>query len=580
MRICLVSQNRFHNDRKAVVAHRVLVDAGHDVSIVAIDDAPPREPVTFTVSRRVGTDDRFGALLRRLLPDSVQDRVFEKHLALACAETGADIFIPMHVQTLAAAATAAARVGAMVQRSPGMADTGPVDLITMAPRHPELALPKAGIGTAHTPQDVRAPYRPESGRLRGQSAVLCFRKTESNPGRYIEEAMERSGLDVRLETESIDLASVDPNTAFVLFVEGPYPPIDVTGQTAVPILFWAHHGEHHLHANQRLTIHYQADAVLLAHSWHLAPWFPVPVHRFPFAVPVEHCESSLDLADRPYSVSMVGSKLRGDAWQYEHRRHIVEALESDLGAGGSRFIEGVAPTEMFQLYGQSKLVLNEGGSRHYPITMRVFEAIGSRAGLLTDVAPGLEMLFNRDQYALLGTDVVSDVRRLLDDLEGTQVMANAAHDRALGAHTYDHRVDELMEIATVTTKRPLFTSRATSELARLIDGDVEVQRLVHDGEPALGDELPTREVWPLSERGGRTAPASMDAAVITHGSALEAATMLDMARLYIYASEQVADLDGYLHKRHPGAVTHRYGRFSKVDLGAESYRAEKLGGPG
>ena len=117
--------------------------------------------------------------------------------------------------------------------------------------------------------------------------VLCYRRSEINPGRYLEEGLLRSGAEVRVQTEGIHLDGVEPDTSFVIFVEGPYPALSVSGATSVPTLFWFHHGEHHLHANLRLVERYKADAVLMAHSWHLAYWLPTPVHRFPFGVATE-----------------------------------------------------------------------------------------------------------------------------------------------------------------------------------------------------------------------------------------------------------------------------------------------------
>src|SRR5690606_23639341 len=134
----------------------------------------------------------------------------------------------------------------------------------------------------HTGSVNRSAYASEPGRHVGRKVVIAYRKTDSNPGKYLEAALRRSGADVRLETDALDFDTVDPDTDFIVFVEGPYPAIDVTGATPeVPILFWFHHGEHHLQANLRLLDRYRADAALMAHSWHLAHWVQVPVHRFP-----------------------------------------------------------------------------------------------------------------------------------------------------------------------------------------------------------------------------------------------------------------------------------------------------------
>jgi hypothetical protein len=211
--------------------------------------------------------------------------------------------------------------------------------------------------------------------------------------------------------------------------------------------------------------------------------------------------------------------------------------------------------------------------------MRVFEAIGSGAALLTDAAPGLEMIFEPNDFATLSDDVVADVEGLLADLDTTQLMADRAHDHARGAHTYDHRVDLLLEIAADTPKRPIPGTTAVSKLARLIDEDVEVQRLAHDEVTDLADQLPDREVWAQSEREGRLTPASMDAAVITQGDASKSEELLDTARRYLYVGEDVTGLGEYLEERRPGAVIEPKGQLKRVDLLSESYRANPAGSP-
>jgi len=578
MRLCLIARNRFHGDHKALAKYHVLVRAEHHVEVVAVDAGPPDPPVSLTVKRQAGPENRLGSLINRFLPLGVRQRLLRRRLTEACVGVEADIYVPLHDDSLRVAIEAAHKTGAVVQRTPQMDDAGDVDLIRLAPSRPELAKPVPGMGTTFVPGHNPTPYLPESGRYDGDRAVICYRKTAANPGRYLEAALIRSGMEVRVETHSIDLGTVDPATRFVVFVESPYPAIEVTGSTRVPILYWAHHGEHHLFANLRLTERYSADAVLLAHSWHLGHWFPAPVHRFPFAVAPEMTPPTKPLADRRYDVTMVGSKLRGDAWQYRRRRQLIEDLEAQWRQDRLRFVEGVTPEEMVEIYGDSRLVLNDGGVRHYPITMRVFEAVGSGAVLLTDPVPGLEMLFEPDEeYSVLTSSVVDDVRRLLDDLDSTQAVADRASEHAKGHHTYDHRVDHLMAVAADLPKRELNPSMTTSELGRLIDRDVEVQRVVLANADDLGDQLPDREIWRMEERRGRLSPRSMDAAVIMSGDAGEMTDLLDAARRYIYASDRLSGLENYLTMNRPGAVIQNEGRFRRVDLMAESYRVGSAG---
>ncbi|HEX6299491.1 MAG TPA: glycosyltransferase [Acidimicrobiia bacterium] len=580
MRICLIARNRFHSDRKAVATFRALTKAGHEVVVVAVDNAPPADPVVATMTGRVWLSNPILRRANRLLPARVASRILSRRMKLAASDLHADIYLPLHEDVLDVAVEAARAGGGVVQRAPGMKRAVPVDLIDLAPSHPDLAQPVHGVGPSFTPAATTVPHEPDAERYSGEKVVICYRKTGANPGRYLESALRRAGFDVRLETDALDLGTVDPATRFIVFVEGPYPAIDVTGTTKVPTLYWVHHGEHHLFPNLRLADRYRADAVLLAHSWHLAPWFPTPVHRFPFAVAAELFSQPKPLAQRRFDVAMVGSKLRGDAWQYRRRTELIAVIQSKLPAERIRFLEGVSPEEMADLYGDSRIVLNEGGIRHYPITMRVFEAIGAGAVLLTDSAPGLDLLFEPGrEFAVIGDDVVADVDRLLRDLEASQALAERALARARAFHTYDHRVDLLVETARKTPKRQVVPSAAESDLARMIDADADVQRIVHDGVPGLDEQLPNREVWPLSERSGRLPAGSMDAAIITADEVAGMEPLLYSARRYIYSVGDVDGLDQYLASMYPNAVTHQNGDVRRIDLMTEAYRVSSAVSP-
>jgi len=123
---------------------------------------------------------------------------------------------------------------------------------------------------------------------------------------------------------------------------------------------------------------------------------------------------------------------------------MAKVFTDRCGQDRVRFTGGLSPDEMFAIYADSRSVIDEGGSLHRPITMRVFEATGSGAALNTDPAPGIELLYEPD------TEFISlDPSSVLESLPATDVMAltaQAGNARALGIHTYDHRVDELFTI--------------------------------------------------------------------------------------------------------------------------------------
>jgi hypothetical protein len=298
--------------------------------------------------------------------------------------------------------------------------------------------------------------------------------------------------------------AIDPGTAAVVFVESPYPALEVAGTNpGVPVLLWAHHGEHHTDAHLRLIARYGVDAILLAHSWHLAHRYPVPVHRFPFAVAPELLDGSAPWAERRYDVAFVGSTT-GEG-PYGARRQIIDDLDAVHPADRRSIVEGVTPDRMAEMYGAARVVFNDGGTRHHPITMRVFEAIGSGAALLTTDAPGLDLLFTPDEhYRLMHPEEAAGAVAVLLADPATAQMAAAARDHASGRHTYDHRVDELLAIAEATPRTESWTAgRPTSEVARAVAGDVEVSSVAAYGLPDIAEELPLHAVWTDPEPGAR-----------------------------------------------------------------------------
>ena len=555
--ICLVAPNDALKDPRARVSLYLLERAGHRVSVVV------PEP-------KAGPDSLARRLLRRPRDRSqtLTDTLTRKAVA-----SQAQLFIPTDPRSLDAAIAAARATEGVVSRPPKFGHAGDVDLIDLAPRHPGLAPSAAGLGVFHTPEDTRKPYTPEPGRHSDRKVVLCYRRSDINPGKYLEEGLRRSGAQIRVETEGIDLGEVDPATDFIIFVEGPYPALEVTGYTGVPTLFWFHHGEHHLHANLRLADRYQADAVLMAHSWHLAYWLPAPVHRFPFGVATELLDPSRHHSDRRYDVAMVGAKLRSGG-PYGRRQQLVAELESSLPSERLGFAEQVSAEEMAALYGNARIVINEGGIRHFPITMRVLEAVGSGAVLLSDDLPGMEMLLESvSHYSRLGEDVVADVRRLLADPDRLQTMADSALERALGLHTYDHRVDELFEIAAITEKRRIGSQPKRSELGEAIAQDVEVQRVAQFGAPELAEQLPDREVWEAESLDPRRlGPGKMETVAIRADNTNGLEELLRAARRYIYVDAQTDGLQVFIDGECPGAIMERRGPVTRVDLMAPSYR--------
>ncbi|MDJ0792118.1 MAG: glycosyltransferase, partial [Acidimicrobiia bacterium] len=377
----------------------------------------------------------------------------------------------------------------------------------------------------------------------GRSVDIVARFTATSPAQYLADGLEHLGVVVRRWDGSIDWGDVPPDSAAVIYVESPYPAMDAAGarHADVPILFWVHHGEHHQPANVRLADRYQADAVLMAHSWHLAHQYPQPVYALPFGVPTTLLSATQpNYSDRTIDVAMVGAGLDAvDGW-YGRRGERVRQIEAQ-GSMRSIFRYGMLPAEMISLYEDAKVVINDGGAQHHPITMRVFEAIGAGAALATEPAPGLGALFDEGtDFTTLHTTTADEVERLLTGPD-TAARAAKAHRKALDAHTYQHRAQRVLDIAASLEPGEQRHPRqpATSVgVAAVVDRDVEVQSVLVSGSLESGMDLRDREVRHLTSDDAYR-PRSFDAAVLSTGGEEMA---IELAREYVYVSGNAPEL--------------------------------------
>ena len=579
MRITLVAIGRYCNDPRARTLAFSLASVGHSVVVVASGKRSDCENDGITLklvpTRYPQGKGKLRTLLRRAQTKSMRRLMHHKHLVDAVRATNPDIIYPTSLAEVAIAAAAAVGTNATVARDPRWENAGPRDLVDLAPHNPQLSVSPAGPGGPYiTPADVRDADVPEPGRYRDLRIALCFRKTDTNPGKYLEAAMVRAGITVDLHTDEIDWNAVPTATDAVVFVEGPYPALTVMGTNpGIPVLFWVHHGEHHVATNLRLVDRYGAHAVLLAHSWHLAHRFPVPIHRFTFGLAPELVDASIPWAERKYAVSMVGGQLRRKGGTYARRQQLVETLENALGDDKTAFVSDVSAREMADIYGNAKTVINEAGTRHYPITMRVLESVGSGAILITDDLPGTDLIVKREHYLVLEDDVVGQVHRVMAQPEKMARLAEDARQWALGHHTYDHRVDDLIEIVrNVEIPQDSAPKRRLGAMAALIDADVEVQRIAQFGLPDLSDQLRDREILDGHERLERLGPGTVGAVAIGPSGTQHLERALRAARRYIYAAGDTENIRDFVTRELPDATCTHHGELLRVDLNAESYR--------
>ncbi|HEX2153351.1 MAG TPA: glycosyltransferase [Acidimicrobiia bacterium] len=573
MRVALLSEGRIEQDPRARALAWSLRHVGHEVIAVDSTGAATWADTALGVASRVPSGfGSLGSLARRAQPPIIRRWLHRRRLAAATRKARPDLVYPLSPDLVATADRAAGR-GAVV-RPPGWTPAFR-DITRLAPTDHRFSTSPAGPGVAHHLEVDTSPRGiPSPGRHAGRRVALVHRHTPTTPARYLTSALERAGVEVVARGVEFDFAEADDLDA-VIIVESPFPPPRLIGErSSVPVLFWVHHGEHHLGANLRLVDRLRPDAVLLAHSWHLAHRFPVPVHRFPFGVPVELFPTApKPWAERTFDVAMVGAGMFKEGSRYDVRRDLVARLQAGLGER-AMFPQRVPPEELASIYADTRIVINDGGRRHHPITMRLFETAGAGSLMLTEDQPGTDVLFSRSHYRVLQPEAAFEqVTTLAEDPEA-EAAAEAAHRHALAHHTYDQRVDELMDIIAVT--RPagwVGRPRAGSALARLADEDVDVDTVVTD-DPRLAEQLPDRIVWDIDSIADRMSDGGrVDAAALTRAD-----PRLDMVvagtRRYLYADHAIAEqVAQAVTRHHPDASFSHHGDLLRADTGTlERYR--------
>ncbi len=164
----------------------------------------------------------------------------------------------------------------------------------------------------------------------------------------------------------------------------------------------------------------------------VAEWLPLAAQR-------ELTEAGAPLSDRAHDVAFVGQAPPGSL-----RAAVLAALAPKVSlAPRPHFVE---PSQMMDLYRSARVVVNiPVGS---DLNMRVFEAAAARCVLVTTPVQGLEEVLPTCGYAAVRGVVVDGwcqaVLRALAAPDAQQ-MADVAFERIRDHHTYDNRVDTVME---------------------------------------------------------------------------------------------------------------------------------------
>ncbi|WP_274653375.1 CgeB family protein [Paenibacillus humicola] len=281
------------------------------------------------------------------------------------------------------------------------------------------------------------------------SILMCYGKTPYTPGRFLEDALRRIGLHVDVIEDLANFSYIDTNRyCAVLFVESPSRPkvrVKNIHLVKIPKLFWIHHGENRLAANQEMCSWYKPDLMLMSHSLHLASHFPVPVRFFPFGVDPHIYYSTKPYRDRKVDVAFVGGK----SSMYRQREISLRLIETLFGGDKTLSLRSSCFLhQLGQLYGDSKIVFNQTADRIKSFNMRIFEGMGCGALLLTDHTPEQAKLF-KDGVHLVVYSSMEDLYEKLDYYlyhpDEAQKIARSGQSYVLASQTYDQRALQLLK---------------------------------------------------------------------------------------------------------------------------------------
>jgi len=147
------------------------------------------------------------------------------------------------------------------------------------------------------------------------------------------------------------------------------------------------------------------------------------------------------LADKVYNAALVGL-------QYETRTKLVNRLRQ----GGLRvyYETGIVYDEYREIYNQSDVALSWSSLLDMPA--RVWEAFAMSVPLVTNRVPDLSNWFVEKDHFLGFNDVDEaerQVRTLLNDPEYAAEMSENVYRKVTAAHSYDHRVNEILSVCKI-----------------------------------------------------------------------------------------------------------------------------------
>jgi hypothetical protein len=170
------------------------------------------------------------------------------------------------------------------------------------------------------------------------------------------------------------------------------------------------------------------------------------VSWFPLAIPETDIE--ITASNRKFDISYVGSQ----NWQlYPQRKTLIDLIKKNYK---NIFVGAASASEMMQIYRDSKIVLNF--SLKNDINMRVFEAIGAGALLLTNEVKGngindlLESKKDYDTYSS-SEDLLTKIDYYLKNENQRSEIATSGYTRIITSHKYSDRAKEILNYNPIKT---------------------------------------------------------------------------------------------------------------------------------
>ncbi|MCP9447195.1 MAG: glycosyltransferase [Nitrospira sp.] len=247
------------------------------------------------------------------------------------------------------------------------------------------------------------------------------------------------------------LSNINFNPDAILFIEGGTMQVFPVALEQVNCLTAWYGIDTHMDYRKHLSIGRLFDITFVAQKEYVARLKAdglLQVEWLPLGFPTELLPASPP--DRTFDIAYVGSD---QAAVHPERHALLQALRRERFTS---WFGRASPREMGRIYSSAKVVFNK--SIHNDVNMRVFEAAGCGAVLVTDRISdnGIEELFDEGVHYVTYSDessLVAIVKELLSDSVRCALMGDSARRHVLERHTYRHRAQRVLEVIKQGVKR-------------------------------------------------------------------------------------------------------------------------------